>query len=242
MNKLKSGILLAYAILAMSAPAVLAAQPADADNQTAGAALVNMDSPNDKEASKDCSGSDKTSSETDHDTLIPVESDMLSDADFSVNGIGLDSTVDSVKAKLHNPDSAISRGIYDEYDWKGISVEALKPFLNKYVNRKDLSIGSQIKHTGISKIVITSDSIKTARGVTAGMNRESVLRKFYGKSLMIHFAWYIKKKIIYLLLISTMILLVQLTLAVEIQAHMKSGHPSTQFRVQSLRFLQMTLI
>ena len=52
----------------------------------------------------------------------------------------------------------------------------------------------------------------------------------------------IKKKIIYLLLISTMILLVQLTLAVEIQAHMKSGHPSTQFRVQSLRFLQMTLI
>ena len=47
MNKLKSGILLAYAILAMSAPAVLAAQPADADNQTAGAALVNMDSPND---------------------------------------------------------------------------------------------------------------------------------------------------------------------------------------------------
>ena len=46
MNKLKSGILLAYAILAMSAPAVLAAQPADADNQTAGAALVNMDSPN----------------------------------------------------------------------------------------------------------------------------------------------------------------------------------------------------
>ena len=53
MNKLKSGILLAYAILAMSAPAVLAAQPADADNQTAGAALVNMDSRNDKEASKD---------------------------------------------------------------------------------------------------------------------------------------------------------------------------------------------
>ena len=178
MNKLKSGILLAYAILAMSAPAVLAAQPADADNQTAGAALVNMDSRNDKEASKDCSGSDKTSSETDHDTLIPVDSDMLSDADFSVNGIGLDSTVDSVKAKLHNPDSAISRGIYDEYNWKGISVEALKPFLNKYVNRKDLSIGSQIKHTGISKIVITSDSIKTARGVTAGMNRESVLRKY----------------------------------------------------------------
>lgn len=178
MNKLKSGILLAYAILAMSAPAVLAAQPADADNQTAGAALVNMDSRNDKEASKDRSGSDKTSSETDHDTLIPVDSDMLSDADFSVNGIGLDSTVDSVKAKLYNPDSAISRGIYDEYNWKGISVEALKPFLNKYVNRKDLSIGSQIKHTGISKIVITSDSIKTARGVTAGMNRESVLRKY----------------------------------------------------------------
>ncbi len=110
MNKLKSGILLAYAILAMSAPAVLAAQPADADNQTAGAALVNMDSRNDKEASKDRSGSDKTSSETDHDTLIPIDSDMLSDADFSVNGIGLDSTVDSVKAKLYNPDSAISRG------------------------------------------------------------------------------------------------------------------------------------
>lgn len=81
-DKLKSGILLAYAILAMSAPAVLAAQPADADNQTAGAALVNMDSRNDKEASKDCSGSDKTSSETDHDTLIPVDSDMLSDACF----------------------------------------------------------------------------------------------------------------------------------------------------------------
>ena len=181
MNKLKSGILLAYAILAMSAPAVLAAQPADADNQTAGAALVNMDSRNDKEASKDCSGSDKTSSETDHDTLIPVDSDMLSDADFSVNGIGLDSTVDSVKAKLHNPDSAISRGIYDEYNWKGISVEALKPFLNKYVNRKDLSIGSQIKHTGISKIVITSDSIKTARGVTAGMNRESALESTEGR-------------------------------------------------------------
>lgn len=79
------------------------------------------------------------------------------------------------------------------------------------------------------------------------MNRESVLRKygrpdkFYGKSLMIHFAWYIKKKIIYLLLISTMILLVQLTLAVEIQAHMKSGH---QYAVpsSSLYFLQMTLI
>lgn len=110
MNKLKSGILLAYAILAMSAPAVLAAQPADADNQTGGSGFGEYGFPNDKEASKDCSGSDKTSSETDHDTLIPVESDMLSDADFSVNGIGLDSTVDSVKAKLHNPDSAISRG------------------------------------------------------------------------------------------------------------------------------------
>lgn len=180
MNKLKSGILLAYFILAMSAPAALAAQPADADNQTTAAALVNMDSRNDKETSKDRSGSDKALSEMDHDKLIPVDSDILSGTDFSVNGIGLDSTVDSVKEKLHHPDSVVSQGIYDEYNWKGISVETLKPFLNKYVNRKDLSIGSQIRHTGISKIVITSDSIKTARGIATGMNRESVLRK-YGK-------------------------------------------------------------
>ena len=180
MNKLKSGILLAYFILAMSAPAALAAQPADADNQTTAAALVNMDSRNDKETSKDRSGSDKALSEMDHDKLIPVDSDILSGTDFSVNGIGLDSTVDSVKEKLHHPDSVVSQGIYDEYNWKGISVETLKLFLNKYVNRKDLSIGSQIRHTGISKIVITSDSIKTARGIATGMNRESVLRK-YGK-------------------------------------------------------------
>lgn len=178
MNKLKSGILLAYFIQAMSAPAALAAQPADADNQTTAAALVNMDSRNDKETSKDRSGSDKALSEMDHDKLIPVDSDILSGTDFSVNGIGLDSTVDSVKEKLHHPDSVVSQGIYDEYNWKGISVETLKPFLNKYVNRKDLSIGSQIRHTGISKIVITSDSIKTARGIATGMNRESVLRKY----------------------------------------------------------------
>lgn len=80
------------------------------------------------------------------------------------------------------------------------------------------------------------------------MNRESVLRK-YGRPDKVlwkkfddSFCLVYKKKIIYLLLISTMILLVQLTLAVEIQAHMKSGHRVLQFRVQSLRFLQMTLI
>ena len=110
--------------------------------------------------------------------LAPVDGKALTENDFKIGGISFGDSVSHVISLYGNPVSHLKNDYANEYNFKDFVVISADDFIYRYMERKDLDLDQKFSNSGVSAIYVIKDSLKTARGISVGSSRESVVRAY----------------------------------------------------------------